>query len=316
MSNAAGDSFSPSPAMWGLFHPGSAKMGRYYDRYTAGGFYINKRWLPNDGMVNTVSAFYPIHSDGTCLTKDGKQGWTNYDGYSNINFQPGIWYVMPVQSFDHIQFVGGMLNGSLVKTRALYRGIMEDIYSTYTTAATGTAFPFTDVAETRWSYPYIKELYDAGVVSGTSATTFFPAANVTRAQFVTMLAGLASADVSNCPATPFRDVPEGAWYAPYVNWALANGIVSGTSAVTFSPDASITRQDMAVMLYSYTQRFQVHLQQQPVTPFTDADSIAAYAQVAVQTLQHAGVISGMPDGSFRPYGTATREQACTMLCML
>ena len=173
------------------------------------------------------------------------------------------------------------------------------------------------MAESRWSYPYIKELYDAGVVSGTSATTFSPAANVTRAQFVTMLAGLAGADVSNCPATPFRDVPEGAWYAPYVNWALANGIVSGTSAVTFSPDASITRQDMAVMLYSYTQRFQVHLQQQqPVKPFTDAGSIAAYAQIAVQTLQRAGVISGMPDGSFQPYGTATREQACTMLCML
>ena len=309
--------YIPSARMWTLFYPGAYNMGKYYDKYTAGGFYIDKSWRPNDGMVNTVSAFYPIHSDGTCLTKDGKQGWTNYDGYSNINFQPGIWYVMPVQSFDHIQFVGGMLNGSLVKTRALYRGIMEDIYSTYTTAATGTAFPFTDVAESRWSYPYIKELYDAGVVSGTSATTFSPAANVTRAQFVTMLAGLAGADVSNCPATPFRDVPEGAWYAPYVNWALANGIVSGTSAVTFSPDASITRQDMAVMLYSYTQRFQVHLQQQqPVKPFTDAGSIAAYAQIAVQTLQRAGVISGMPDGSFQPYGTATREQACTMLCML
>ena len=308
--------YIPSARMWTLFYPGAYNMGKYYDKYTAGGFYIDKSWRPNDGMVNTVSAFYPIHSDGTCLTRDGKQGWTNYDGYSNINFQPGIWYVMPVQSFDHIQFVGGMLNGSLVKTRALYRGVMEDIYSTYTTAASGTAFPFTDVAESRWSYPYIKELYDAGVVSGTSATAFSPAANVTRAQFVTMLAGLAGADVSNCPATPFRDVPEGAWYAPYVNWALANGIVSGTSATTFSPDASITRQDMAVMLYSYTQRFQVHLQQQPVTPFTDADSIAAYAQVAVQTLQRAGVISGMPDGSFQPYGTATREQACTMLCML
>ena len=149
-------------------------MGKYYDKYTAGGFYIDKSWRPNDGMVNTVSAFYPIHSDGTCLTKDGKQGWTNYDGYSNINFQPGIWYVMPVQSFDHIQFVGGMLNGSLVKTHALYRGVMEDIYSTYTTAPTGTAFPFTDVPASRWSYPYIKELYEAGVVSGTSATTFEP----------------------------------------------------------------------------------------------------------------------------------------------
>ena len=129
--NAAGDSFSPSPAMWGLFHPGSAKMGRYYDRYTAGGFYINKRWLPNDGMVNTVSALYPTHSDSTCLTDDGARGWKNYNGYTDTTFRPGLWYVMPVQTLDHIQFIGGMLNGSILNTRALYRDIVQDIYSTY-----------------------------------------------------------------------------------------------------------------------------------------------------------------------------------------
>ena len=131
VSNAAGDSFSPSPAMWGLFHPGSAKMGRYYDRYTAGGFYINKRWLPNDGMVNTVSALYPTHSDSTCLTGDGARGWKNYNGYTDTTFRPGLWYVMPVQKLDHIQFIGGMLNGSILNTRALYRDIVRDIYSTY-----------------------------------------------------------------------------------------------------------------------------------------------------------------------------------------
>ena len=316
VQDPASGNYVPSPRMWALFYPGAYNMGKYYDKYTVGGFYIDRSWRPNDGMVNTVSALYPIHSDGTCLTRSGKQGWTNYDGYSDITFRPGVWYVMPVQSLDHIQFVGGMLNGSLVKTRALYRGIMEDIYSTYTTAATGTVFPFTDVAESRWSYPYIKELYDAGVVSGTSAATFSPAANVTRAQFVTMLAGLAKADVSKYPATSFRDVPESAWYAPYVNWALANGIVSGTSATTFSPDAKITRQDMAVMLYQYTQRYDVALQQQTVTPFTDESGISAYALPAVQALHRAGVISGMPDGSFQPLGTATREQACVVLCAL
>ena len=168
-----------------------------------------------------------------------------------------------------------------------------------------------------WSEQTVNILASSGIVSGMGDGNFQPDGSVTRAQFVTMLAGLAKADVSKYPATSFRDVPEGAWYAPYVNWALANGIVSGTSAVTFSPDASITRQDMAVMLYSYTQRFQVHLQQQqPVKPFTDAGSIAAYAQIAVQTLQRAGVISGMPDGSFQPLGTATREQACVVLCTL
>ena len=308
--------YIPSARMWTLFYPGAYNMGKYYDEYTAGGFYIDRSWRPNDGMVNTVSALYPIHSDGTCLTRSGKQGWTNYDGYSDITFRPGVWYVMPVQSSDHIQFVGGMLNGSLVKTHALYRGIVEDIYSTYSSTSVSTALPFTDVPETRWSYPYIKQMYDAGAVSGASATTFDPTGNVTRAQFVTMLGRLSGADVSSYPATPFRDVPENAWYAPFVNWALANGIVSGTSAATFSPDASITRQDMAVMIYSYTQRYELHLQEQPVTPFTDAGSVAAYAQTAVQTLHRAGIISGMPDGSFRPYSTATREQACTMLCRL
>ena len=308
--------YIPSAKMWTLFYPGAYNMGKYYDKYTAGGFYIDKSWRPNDGMVNTVSAFYPIHSDGTCLTKDGKQGWTNYDGYSNINFQPGIWYVMPVQSFDHIQFVGGMLNGSLVKTHALYRGVMEDIYSTYTAEPTGTAFPFTDVPASRWSYPYIKELYEAGVVSGTTATTFEPTGNVTRAQFVTFLAGLAGVNVSAYQYGPFSDVPADAWYAPYVNWAAANRIVSGTSATTFDPNATISRQDMAVMLYNYAQQAGVQLKQTTATPFTDESSIAAYALPAVQALHSAGVISGMPDGSFQPYATATREQACVMLCLL
>ena len=309
--------YIPSAKMWTLFYPGAINMGKYYDKYTAGGFYIDKSWRPNDGMVNTVSAFYPIHSDGTCLTKDGKQGWTNYDGYSNINFQPGIWYVMPVTRADHMQFVGGIANKSIIETHLFYRNLMDDIYSTYhTVQPTETPFPFTDVPESRWSYPYIKELYEAGVVSGTTATTFEPTGSVTRAQFVTFLAGLAGVNVSAYQYGPFSDVPADSWYAPYVNWAAANGIVNGTSATTFDPNTTISRQDMAVMLYNYTQHFGVQLDQKTVTAFTDEGSVAAYALPAVQALHRAGVINGMPDGSFRPYDTATREQACAVLCAL
>ena len=82
-------------------------------------------------MVNTVSALYPTHSDSTCLTGDGARGWKNYNGYTDTTFRPGLWYVMPVQTLDHIQFIGGMLNGSILNTRALYRDIVRDIYSTY-----------------------------------------------------------------------------------------------------------------------------------------------------------------------------------------
>ena len=70
------------------------------------------------------------------------------------------------------------------------------------------------------------------------------------------------------------------------------------------------------MLYNYTQQYGVQLDQTAVTAFTDEGSVAAYALPAVQALHRAGVINGMPDGSFQPYATATREQACTELCML
>ena len=303
-----------------LFVPFANKMCSCYDRTTAGGFRIDKTWAPNDGLVNTVSALYPTDSAGRCLTKTGQTGYVQRDGYSNVSYQPGVWNVMPVRHYDHGNFIAGMpvpdlASQSVTALRQFYLSLMDNL-SHVSAAAAPSGLPFTDVAADRWSYSYIKKMYDAGAVSGTSATTFSPDANVTRAQFVTMLAGLAKADVSKYPATPFRDVPESAWYAPYVNWALANGIVSGTSATTFSPDAVITRQDLAVMLYRYTQRYSIALQQQTVAPFTDEGSIADYALPAVQALHRAGAISGMPDGSFRPYSNATREQTCVMLCAL
>ena len=116
------------------------------------------------------------------------------------------------------------------------------------TPTPSTGLPFTDVPASRWSYPYIKELYEAGVVSGTTATTFEPTGSVTRAQFVTFLAGLAGVNVSAYQYGPFSDVPADAWYAPYVNWAAANRIVSGTSATTFEPTANVTRAQFVTML--------------------------------------------------------------------
>ena len=311
-----------------LFVPFANQMCGYYDQTTAGGFRIDKSWAPNDGLVNTVSALYPTDSAGRCLTQSGKTGYVQQDGYSNVDYQPGVWNVMPVRHYDHGNFIAGMpvpdlASQSIPALRQFYLSLMDNLSHVTTATPTptptptpGTGLPFTDVPADRWSYPYIKQLYDAGVVSGTSATTFEPTANVTRAQFVTMIAGLAGADVSGYASGPFDDVQAGSWYAPYVNWAAASGIVSGTSATTFDPAAEISRQDMAVMLYNYAQQAGVQLKQTTATPFTDEGSIAAYALPAVQALHSAGVISGMPDGSFQPQATTTREQACVVLCAL
>ena len=308
-----------------LFVPFANQMCGYYDQTTAGGFRIDKSWAPNDGLVNTVSALYPTDSAGRCLTQSGKTGYVQQDGYSNVGYQPGVWNVMPVRHYDHGNFIAGMpvpdlASQSIPALRQFYLGLMDNLSHVTTATPTptpGTGLPFTDVSADRWSYPYIKQLYDAGVVSGTSATTFEPTANVTRAQFVTMLAGLQGADVSAYTSGKFSDVPADAWYAPYVNWAAENGVVYGVSDTAFAPDAEISRQDMAAMLYRYAGQFGIQLGTgNPAITFTDEADIADYALPAVEALQRAGVISGMPDGSFRPRDTATREQACVMLCLL
>ena len=313
--------YIPSARMWTLFYPGAINMGKYYDKYTAGGIYIDRSWLPNDGLVNTVSALYPTTTDKNtteCLKRDGTQGWIHYDGYSDITFQPGIWYVMPVTRADHMQFVGGIANKSVIETHLFYRNLMDDIYGTYGSGQPEEQpFPFTDVAASRWSYSYIRQLYEAGVIDGMTPTTFVPTGDVTRAQFVKMLARLQGADVSEYRSAGFEDVPADAWYAPYVNWAAANGIVYGISSTEFAPNADISRQDMAVMLDRYAQQSGIVLgTDNAAVTFTDEADIAAYALPAVQALQRAGVINGMPDGSFCPRGSATREQACAMLCRL
>ena len=311
----------PSNGMSALMMPGSINMGKYCDKYTAGGIYIDRSWLPNDGLVNTVSALYPTTTDKNtteCLKRDGTQGWINYDGYSDIPFRPGIWYVMPVTRADHMQFVGGIANKSVIETHLFYRNLMDDIYGTYGSGQPEEQpFPFTDVAAGRWSYSYIRQLYEAGVIDGMTPTTFVPTGDVTRAQFVKMLARLQGADVSEYRSAGFEDVPADAWYAPYVNWAAANGIVYGISSTEFAPNADISRQDMAVMLDRYAQQSGIVLgTDNAAVTFTDEADIAAYALPAVQALQRAGVINGMPDGSFCPRGSATREQACAMLCRL
>ena len=183
------------------------------------------------------------------------------------------------------------------------------------TALAAGQHPFIDVPQSHWANEAVGYVYENDLMNGVSATMFQPGGSLTRAMFVTILGRMAGAEEES-GESGFADVPAGSWYAPYVNWAAANGIVNGTSATTFDPNTTISRQDMAVMLYNYTQHFGVQLDQKTVTAFTDEGSVAAYALPAVQALHRAGVINGMPDGSFQPYATATREQACIVLCAL
>lgn len=172
---------------------------------------------------------------------------------------------------------------------------------------------FEDV--TGWEKEYVYYLVDRGIVQGRTETLFEPLANVTRAEFVKMLAAAAGTEASGKGETPFSDVSPDAWYAPYVAWAAENGLVNGSGG-QFRPSDNITKQDMAVMLQRYAQKAGIQIPDMEAgITFDDDATISSYAKEAVYDLQKAGIVSGDINGRFYPKSSATRAQAAKMLAV-
>lgn len=146
-----------------------------------------------------------------------------------------------------------------------------------------------------------------GITAGTSSTTFSPDNPCTRAQIVTFLwraAGSPAVNVSN----PFRDVAEGTYYYDAVLWTVENGITSGTSSTTFSPDKECTRAEAVTFLYRAKNSPTIN----GTNDFTDLASGAYYIN-AVQWAVNAGVTSGTSGTTFSPDQICTRGQIVTFL---
>ena len=203
----------------------------------------------------------------------------------------------------------------------------EDVTKSHTIQAvfeekeeeTAPAFQFSDVDASGWAAESIYFLYERGIVDGVGDGLFAPTRSITRAEFVKILAGVAGADSETLSGktTGFTDVEPGSWYAPYVAWAVENGVTSGTSETTFAPNANITREQMATMIYRYAQKVGFALPEtQPAVTFDDASTFSAWAADAITAMQRAGIINGVGNNLFAPADNATREQACKMLALL
>ena len=189
------------------------------------------------------------------------------------------------------------------------------------TVGTFAASPFSDVKESRWSYSYIMSPYEDGIINGKGAGKFAPADNITRSEFVKILGGVEGINPDSYTTLQFTDVKYTKWYAGYVAWAVRAGITKGTSDTTFSPNAKISRQDMAVMIYRYATNKGITLPEvSEAIAFADDAKISGYAKAAVTAMQKASILSGEKnkDGTynFNPKNTATREQASKILAIL
>ena len=180
-----------------------------------------------------------------------------------------------------------------------------------------TTSGFSDVPDDQWYASYVTDLAAKGILSGKSDGIFDPDGTVKRSEFAKILAAASGEDLSAYQGnTGFSDVGQNMWYAKYIQWASAQGIVNGTSTTTFAPEASITRQEMAVMIKRYADYKKVTLTKTvTVVTFADSNAIASWARDAVSGLQQAGIISGTGGNHFNPLGSATRAEAAKMISL-
>ena len=174
---------------------------------------------------------------------------------------------------------------------------------------------FSDLDAVPWAVSAINALAQANIVNGVndSNTLYQPLNHVTRAQFAKMICVLFEIPQASPDASRFSDVP---WYAWYIGWveAAANaGIVQGISDTEFAPEANITREQMATMLYRAIVAKGLTLSGEATIAFTDAAFISDYAVAPINALVGAGVVQGREDGSFGPQDLANRAEAACIL---
>ena len=191
---------------------------------------------------------------------------------------------------------------SLVLTIILVAGLCVPAFAA--TEDTG----FSDVAATAWYADSVKYVRDNGLMNGTSATTFSPEADTSRAMLTTILYR-ASGSPAVTNTTHFSDVSPDAYYANAVAWASENNIVSGYGNGRFGANDPVTREQIAAILWRYVGSPNVGTAQD----FVDESQISAYAMDAVDWARTNGVINGMNGNRFAPKNHAPRAQVATIL---
>ena len=199
-----------------------------------------------------------------------------------------------------------------VNTAALPEPITPGVDNKKPASKPEVKLPFTDVSTSDWFYDDVAFVYENGLFSGTDSRSFSPNASMTRAMLVTVLYRL-EGEPTVTGRSSFTDVRSGAYYEKSVIWAAANGIVTGTDSTSFSPDAKVTREQLAAILYRYAQYRKLDTDASAkLNSFTDADSVSAYASEALGWAVSESLINGA-SGKLMPKGDATRAQVAAIL---
>lgn len=189
---------------------------------------------------------------------------------------------------------------------------------TLTASGTGTQWknPYTDVKDTAWYYDNVQYVTENGLFDASGANTFSPEAPMTRAMLAAALYRMAGEPkAAGITSTPFTDVAPSADYADAVAWCYQTGVVNGVTDTAFVPESSITREQIVTMFRRYAE-YVAKADMTPADPlsgFTDAGLLSAYAVDSMRWAVAAGMINGVTANTIVPQGTATRAQTAAMV---
>ncbi len=172
--------------------------------------------------------------------------------------------------------------------------------------------PFTDMEAHQWAKDALFNLYNAEIINGVSETEFAPAREIKRADFILMLLRLMEIEIDTVVTDQFEDVPLNSYYYYELATAKRLGITQGTSPTTFSPDRSITRQEMFTLTWRVLD-IATEGDAAVLDTFIDKDDIAEYAKSAFSTLVSLNLVAGDNNGRVNPTGNATRAESAVFL---
>ena len=245
------------------------------------------------------------------MVKNGGTEMHQLGGFAEITFALGTQYAGRLVDVLHIE--DGTAVSAVVATGLLADSdgrVTIKVSSCSTFAVVSSSqLPFTDVATGKYYYDAVVWAIEKAVTRGTSPTAFSPDAACNRAQTVTFLWRAMGSPEPTATVSPFTDVSADAYYYKAVLWAVENGVTSGTSATTFSPDATVTRAQTVTFLWRSAGQ---PAADGPYGDFGDVEQ-GAYYETAVSWAAENGITGGTGEGMFSPSASCTRGQIVTFL---
>ncbi len=176
--------------------------------------------------------------------------------------------------------------------------------------------PYNDVIDTDWFYDSVYDVYIKGLMTGLDKSTFGPGNNLVRAHFVTILYRM-----ENEPEVRFEekfaDVKDGLFYSKAVVWAVQNGIVTGyTNTGLFGPNDSITREQMATMMFRYAKYKKLDVsKEKTLDQYPDGSQVNVFAKDAMEWCTAENIIRGKGEEPkiLDPQGCTNRAEAATII---